>query len=287
MAKRGRKPKTTTTPKVGKAKIQLVKMKDVKVDDSLFTPIKTGHSTLDNFFSTEGGIMPATNIIVVGDPGVGKSTVLLDILANVQITNTKVTPTLRPDGVLTSSKKVGKKVLFISGEMNQIDMVGYCRRYPKFNQIDILFMSDYADYDPTQVIEDTLNEGYDMVLIDSWAEVADTIREFKGWDRRKSEHYMLGLLDRQNKAQNDASKHTCFLIIQQVTKGGDFVGSNRLKHMTTGMMYMRLKGDDRTMYFVKNRRGNVGSVVEFTLLSENVTYGIADVIVEDEAEDIL
>jgi hypothetical protein len=125
-----------------------------------------------------------------------------------------------------------------------------------------------------------------MVLIDSWAEVADTIREFKGWDRRKSEHYMLGLLDRQNKAQNDTSKHTCFLIIQQVTKGGDFVGSNRLKHMTTGMMYMRLKGDDRTMYFVKNRRGNVGSVVEFTLLSENVTYGIADVIVEDEAEDI-
>ena len=56
-------------------------------------------------FSIDGGVPKATNWMVVGDPGVGKSTVTLDIIAN--------------------AKKTGSKVLFISAEMNQVDLYLY------------------------------------------------------------------------------------------------------------------------------------------------------------------
>ena len=91
--------------------------------------------------------MKGTNYAFVGDPGVGKSTVMLDVLADLQAK--------------------GAKVLFISGEMTSIDLYGYVKRYPKFGKLPILFLGDYTENDPIQVIESTLEEGYDVVLIDS------------------------------------------------------------------------------------------------------------------------
>ena len=97
--------------KVKNVEMKLVKMDDVKFNDDLFIPIKS-KTIVDSLLSTEGGVFPGTNTVVIGDPGVGKSTVLLDLLAQYN--------------------KDGKKVLFISGEMNEIDMYGYVKRYPSF-----------------------------------------------------------------------------------------------------------------------------------------------------------
>ena len=85
MAKRGRPSKKvgldglpiTASSKKAMLEVKLTKMDDVKFDASLFNPIKTG-TIVDTILSNEGGIFPGTNTIIVGDPGVGKSTVLLD-----------------------------------------------------------------------------------------------------------------------------------------------------------------------------------------------------------------
>ena len=61
-------------------KMNLVKMEDIKFNDDLFIPIKS-KTIVDSLLSTEGGVFPGTNTVVIGDPGVGKSTVLLDLLA--------------------------------------------------------------------------------------------------------------------------------------------------------------------------------------------------------------
>jgi predicted ATP-dependent serine protease len=45
------------------------------------------------------------------------------------------------------------------------------------------------------------------------------------------------------------------MIIQQVTKGGEFAGSNRFKHMITAMAHMKFVEGGRAMWFSKNRRG--------------------------------
>ena len=231
----------------GKVEMKLVKMDDVKFNDDLFIPIKS-KTIVDSLLSTEGGVFPGTNTVVIGDPGVGKSTVLLDLLAQYN--------------------KDGKKVLFISGEMNEIDMYGYVKRYPSFGQLPIMFMNDYTDC-PKEAVEQVLDQGYDVVLIDSWAEVTALVADQQNWARKKVESWLLDLLEKNNKANNQANKHTAFICIQQMTKQGEFAGSNRIKHMTTAMAALRFDGRgadaERYIEFSKNRRGSVGDKIYFSL----------------------
>ena len=131
MKKRGRPSKATQINANFDVNLKLVQMQDIKFNDNLFIPIKT-KTIVDTILSTEGGIFPGTNTVIIGDPGVGKSTVLLDWLADFQ--------------------RQGKKVLFVSGEMNEIDMYGYVKRFPKFKKLPIMFMGDYNNC-PKQAIE--------------------------------------------------------------------------------------------------------------------------------------
>ena len=224
--------------------VNTVKMNDLSFNDNLFNPMKT-KTRVDQFFSNEGGVMPGVNYVGTGDPGVGKTTVLLDILADV--------------------KNSGKKCLFISGEMNAIDMVGYVKRFPKFGDLDILFMGDYSEVNPDVVLRTALKEGYDLVLIDSMAEVADMYTDYFGGTNKSNQGKLLQLFEEHNLGNNDAKLNSAFLIIQQVTKSGGFAGSNKLKHMTTGMLHMRMSDEGRYLHFSKNRRGGNGNKLFFSL----------------------
>ena len=243
--------------KVTKINSRLKQISNVKYEKGLFQAHKT-NTPLDGLFSIDGGVPKATNWMVVGDPGVGKSTVTLDIIAN--------------------AKKTGSKVLFISAEMNQVDLYLYVKRYPKFGELDIFFPQEIEDGEcPKQVLEEILDEGYDIVLIDSFVELQETIRESGRMTRNSSEKYLLDLMYKHNLGSNKSKCFTSFLNIQQVGKSGIFVGSNKLKHMTTGMMEIRFVDentqDERYVTFSKNRRGHVGKQMYFDLSAAgNVTY---------------
>jgi len=234
--------------------VNTVRIKDLNFDQQIFSPIRTGNKNLDQFISSEGGFMPATNVILIGSPGVGKSTVGLDFVDR--------------------AKRSGKKVLFISGEMGRIDMFRYCKRFPAFADLDILFLADYAKTNPVVAIERILQNGYDLVLIDSWAEVCRTVQDYSGMSKSQAESWILDLMEKHNEGYNQASLYTCFLIIQQVTKNGDFLGSNRLKHMTSAMLEMsRDREENRCiMEFSKNRLGTAGERLAFNITREQVTY---------------
>ena len=231
--------------------LKTVKMSDLSFDPQLFRPMKSGR-VIDAHFSSEGGLMKGTNYAIVGDPGIGKTTVMLDMLADLQAK--------------------GQKVLFISGEMNQIDMYGYVKRFPKFGQLPILFMGDYCENNALEVVKSILSEGWDTVLIDSMAEIQNAVVDTtKGWmSGKKAETELLNLFEKHNMGENDSEINTSFLVIQQVTKGGEFAGSNRFKHMMTGMAHMKwTKEGDRTFFFSKNRRGGDMSVRMFNLSTPN------------------
>jgi DNA repair protein RadA/Sms len=231
--------------------LKTVKMSDLSFDPQLFRPMKSGR-VIDAHFSSEGGLMKGTNYAIVGDPGIGKTTVMLDMLADLQAK--------------------GQKVLFISGEMNQIDMFGYVKRFPKFGQLPILFMGDYCEDNALDVVKSILSEGWDTVLIDSMAEIQNAVVDTtKGWmSGKKAETELLNLFEKHNMGENDNNTNTSFLVIQQVTKGGEFAGSNRFKHMMTGMAHMKwTKEGDRTFFFSKNRRGGDMSVRMFNLSTPN------------------
>ena len=230
--------------------VKLTKLNDLNFSDDLFVPIKTG-MPVDKWLSTDGGFMPGTAIFAAGAPGVGKTTLLLELLYQVQ------------------KNDPSKKVLFISAEMNQLDMARYLKRFPHWGQLPILFLSDYVDANPQAVIEQTLNQGWDLVLTDSYTEVNDTVKEECNLTRSKTEKWFLDLMISQNKGHNKAKKYTTFITILQLSKGGTFVGSNKLKHMTTAMLHLDWKGgensSERYMEFSKNRLGQVGQKLYFSL----------------------
>lgn len=218
-------------------------LRDLEVPDDLFVPIKTG-KLVDKAMSSMGGVMPGTNLIFVGSPGVGKSTVLMDMLCDIQET--------------------GKKVMFISGEMIDKDVKFFCKRFDRFNDLPIVFLSQEVANggNPKRIIEQELSEGYDVVLLDSWAEIVEAVRGSEsGYVSKKgTDSWLLNLMARNNDRQNKEKKPTTFLAVQQVTKNDQFAGSNRLKHMTTGMFHMKFDSSDQTsryLHFSKNRRGGM------------------------------
>jgi len=248
---------------------ECVKMEDQIFDPILFQPIGKTGKPIDKLLSTRGGYPRATNFMMVGDPGVGKSTVAMDILSDLQGT--------------------GASVLFVSAEMDRVDLYEYVQRYPKFGKIDILFLGEYLDQNPRLVIEHMFNEGYDIVLIDSFVEVQDTVKEANGLTTGATEKWLINLMRKNNSGNNERGIYSSFLCIQQVNKGGSFVGSNKLKHNTTGMMEIRFEADGtRYITFTKNRRGDVNKRMFFDLSATgDVKYDEARYGLDEEAREIL
>ena len=239
---------------------QIVKMRDVRFGAELF---ENYHSmtALDDLLCSYKGLPKGVNYMIIGDPGVGKTTVILDLIANI------------------TRHTHGARVLFISAEMNEIDLAIYVKRYPKFGNLDIMFVE--ADFEGEkkhlQEIEEVLEKGWDIVAIDSFHELQSIIKEEEDISMRLAETKLLSLIKKHNKAENATNTNTTFLTIQQVTKKGSFAGTNRLKHMITAMMELRLDNpknvySDRFVVFSKHRRGDVGVKLYYNLSSKGDVF---------------
>ena len=250
--KRGRKPKQVVLNTFKTTDIKLFRGSDLKFNDSLFKPIRTNRE-LDIILSSEGGLMPGTNMIMVGGPGSGKSTVVLDMLADFT--------------------RRGYKCLFVSGEMDEIAHYKYCKRLPKFAIVQTLFLKNYAS-NVQQTLEHVFSEGYDVIAIDSIAEVIEMLRDNCKLTESDAESWVLGLQDKVKKGENKHKYYTSFINIQQVTKQGDFVGSNRLKHMTDAMAHIERSKDglQRSIHFTKNRDCDKDFKMYFTIHKDSVHY---------------
>ena len=226
----------------------VVKMKDIQFEKGLFENWMTG-KIMDELLCSYKGLPKGVNYMVIGDPGVGKTTIILDLLSDLSLYNSA-------------------KVLFVSAEMNEIDLAIYVQRFPKFQNLDILFVEGEFEQEPhscktLERLSSILDQGWDVVAIDSFYELQGIIKEEENITLKKAESMLLSLMKQQSKGGNSKSINTTFLTIQQVTKSGAFVGSNRLKHSITAMMELRLENpkniySDRYAVFTKHRRGDVG-----------------------------
>ena len=105
---------------------EIVKMRDVRFDPGLFVNYSSG-TVLDNLLCSYQGLPKGVNYMIIGDPGVGKTTIILDLIANID------------------RQAAGTRILFISAEMNEIDLAVYVQRYPKFGDLNIMFVE--SDFD--------------------------------------------------------------------------------------------------------------------------------------------
>ena len=255
---KGRPKKTTSVQAVefNPASVKIVKGSELKFDESVFRPMSTS-TLMDNILSSQKGLMPAVNMIICGGPGSGKSTVVLDMLSRLALK--------------------GKKVLFVSGEMDEIGHFKYCKRMPNFKLVPTLFLKNYTET-VRETLEYVFDQGYDVVAIDSIAEVIEMYKDTYRTTESAAELWFLSLQSIVKKGGNKLKKYTTFINIQQVTKAGDFAGSNRLKHMTEAMCHVdRIKDSDaRKVYFSKNRDCDIESFIKFRIGLNQVEYSLPE-----------
>ena len=246
-------------------------MRDLHFDPDLFRNYMSG-TVLDELLCSYKGLPKGVNYMIIGDPGVGKTTIILDLLSNIRRYNP------------------GVRVLFISAEMNEIDLAIYVQRFPKFQDLDILFIEANFDEDTEthnlETVKSVLEQGWDIVAIDSFYELQGIIKEEENLTLKKAESMLLSMIKQQNKAANGRSMYTTFLTIQQVTKAGHFIGSNRLKHSITAMLELRLENakniySDRYAVFSKHRRGDVGVRLYYDLSVTGDVYYNEEKFVQD------
>ena len=250
--KRGRPAKQKVVAAFDPAAVKLFRGNDLSFNESLFIPLKT-NTEVDTILSTEGGLMPGTSMMIAGGPGSGKSTLVMDMLSKFTMQ--------------------GLKCLLVQGEMDQIGHYKYCRRMPSFGCVQTLFLKDHMD-NIKETVEHVFSLGYDVIAVDSIAEILDMYKDQNGGTSKQAESWFLKLQDEVKKGKNQNKYYTSFINIQQMTKSDEFAGSNRLKHMMEAFCKIERSRDglERSMHFEKNRDCDKDFKVYFSIYQDGVHY---------------
>lgn len=215
-----------------------VTINQVTADDE--ERITTGFGELDRVLG--GGVVPGGLILVGGDPGIGKSTLLLQVCRNMS--------------------NNGKKILYISGEESLKQIKLRANRMGQFS--DNLSLLSETNLD---IIESVILETKpDVVVIDS---IQTMLREDIGSapgsvsQVRESTNFLMQL----------AKGNTIpIFIVGHVTKEGVVAGPRVLEHMVDTVLYF--EGDRHAAYRiirgVKNRFGSTNEIGVFEMSSEGL-----------------
>lgn len=198
-------------------KIEAEELDDFEFPDEVFETLKFNHP-IDQFFSFEGGIPKASQIVFPGEKGTGKTSNAIQFALMLK----KANPHLR--------------ILFGSFEMNPINMKStVAKHYPAMgNQFKIFFPHKYiieGNIPAAIAFEKLLEEGWDIVITDSLKEYFQLLSSDLGLTGAAAESYYLRLMDQHNYAHNERKLWTSFWNIQQLTKSGAVAGTERLMHM--------------------------------------------------------
>lgn len=216
-----------------------VLLKDVEVNEE--DRMKTGITELDRVLG--GGIVRGSVILIGGDPGVGKSTISLQV--SNQLTKKEAT------------------VLYVSGEESVAQTKLRAKRLGSpgsgnlyiVNQTDLSFITQYIrKIKPQVVIIDSIQVIFEPSLSSSPGSVSQ-VRE------------CAGILTQLAKTSG-----TSIFIIGHVTKEGTIAGPRVLEHIVDTVLYF--EGDRFSIYrmlrAVKNRFGSTNEIGVFEMTSEGL-----------------
>ena len=206
-----------------------------KVKSEAEERIVTGIGELDRVLG--GGIVPGSMILVGGDPGIGKSTLLLQVCREL------------------SDKK--RKVLYISGEESLRQIKLRAQRMGEFTEDLLLLCETNLDLIKT-VIE---REKPETVIIDSIQTMySEEVASAPG---------SVSQVREATNALMQVAKGLCItiFIVGHVTKEGTVAGPRVLEHMVDTVLYF--EGDRHASYRilrgVKNRFGSTNEIGVFEM----------------------
>ena len=220
------------------AEVKPVKLSQIKTDES--QRISSGIAELDRVLG--GGIVKGSLMLVGGDPGIGKSTLLLQVCHN-----------------LTSH---GKKVLYISGEESAQQIKLRAQRIGEFNDDLMLLCETNLELIRT-VIE---NVKPDVAVIDSIQTMYhENVAAAPGSVSQVRESTNVFM-------QIAKGLGISIFIVGHVTKEGVVAGPRVLEHMVDTVLYF--EGDRQAAYRilrgVKNRFGSTNEIGVFEMVQSGL-----------------
>jgi DNA repair protein RadA/Sms len=237
------KVKVSSAPKKVSGQLHYEKAKPLRLSDiksEVEERMATGIQELDRVLG--GGIVQGSLILVGGDPGIGKSTMMLQICQTLS--------------------RLNKKVLYVSGEesLHQIKM--RAKRLSVANE-DLLL---YAQTNMNIIESVIMKEKPDVLMIDSiqtmYNEEIGSVPGSVSQVREVTAHLM-----RLAKQMNIAT-----FIVGHVTKDGAIAGPRVLEHMVDTVLYF--EGDKNASYRVlrgvKNRFGSTNELGIFEMRNEGL-----------------
>ncbi|MCP5261023.1 MAG: DNA repair protein RadA [Rhodoferax sp.] len=206
---------------------------DIEAVDMARTP--TGHEELDRVLG--GGIVDGGVVLIGGDPGIGKSTLLLQALHSLQV--------------------AGKRTLYVTGEESGAQVALRARRLGlDGSQVQVLaeiglekILATLDAVQPEIAVIDSIQTVYSDQLTSAPGSVAQV--------RECAAH-----LTRAAKASG-----VCIVLVGHVTKEGALAGPRVLEHMVDTVLYF--EGDTHSSYrlvrAIKNRFGAVNEIGVFAM----------------------
>ncbi|MFN8670641.1 MAG: DNA repair protein RadA [Candidatus Sericytochromatia bacterium] len=241
----------TVIEKTGKQKIglgftgsELKKEKPKKIHEIEFREenrIKTPLEELDRVLG--GGIVPGSMVLLGGDPGIGKSTILLQTSYGLALK--------------------GHKILYVTGEesLNQVKL--------RANRMGIEDNDNFfllAENDINYIVECIKENMPDMCVIDSIQAIYDQTMDSAPGSVSQVRNTTQLLL------QTSKTNQIAMMIIGHVTKEGSLAGPKVMEHMVDTVLYFegeRYKSY-RLIRAVKNRFGATNEVGIFDMTTEGL-----------------
>jgi DNA repair protein RadA/Sms len=194
-----------------------------------------------------GGLVAGGVVLIGGDPGIGKSTLLLQALARLAQT--------------------GQKVLYVSGEESGEQVALRAQRL----QLDVAGMQLLAEINAERILSTLLELRPAVAVIDSIQTVwSDALQSAPGSVAQVRE--CAAQLTRFAKQSG-----TCVILVGHVTKEGSLAGPRVLEHMVDTVLYF--EGDTHSAFrlvrAVKNRFGAVNELGVFAM-TEKGLRGVAN-----------
>ncbi len=191
-----------------------------------------------------GGMVPGSALLIGGDPGIGKSTLLLQVVCKLA--------------------KQGKRALYVSGE-EAIDQVRLRARRLELQDSPVELAAATNVRDIVASMDDP-GAPIDMIVIDSIQTMyVDTVESAPGTvtQVRTSAQEIIRAAKRRNIA---------VLLVGHVTKEGQIAGPRVLEHMVDAVLYF--EGDRghqfRILRTVKNRFGPTDEIGVFEMAAEGL-----------------
>ncbi len=195
---------------------------------------KTGIAELDRVLG--GGIVKGSVALISGDPGIGKSTILLQICKSIE---------------------KGLRILYVSGEESAVQLKLRANRLGVTNE-NLLIM---AETDVGAICEYIRSEKPDLVMIDS-------IQTMKIAELSSSSGSIVQVRESSNLLLSvGKGLDIPIIIVGHVNKGGEIAGPKVLEHIVDTVLYFEGERNQsyRILRAVKNRYGSTNEIGVFEM----------------------